>query len=89
MAASPLATSARNLRLVARRYWQSAGVVNKIDLRLPPALERLEHLLAEGQAQTFDFADADKENYDRYYELVLQLIRPNDLIAIDNVLWSG
>jgi caffeoyl-CoA O-methyltransferase len=76
---------------VARRYWSAAGVAHKIDLRLAPALETLEGLLAAGEAGSYDFAflDADKENYLRYYELALGLVRPGGLIVADNTLWSG
>ena len=76
---------------IARRYWQEAGVNHKIDLYIAPALSTLDGLIAAGECDSFDFAfiDADKSNYDGYYERALQLVRPGGLIAIDNVLWSG
>ncbi len=76
---------------VARRYWAEAGVDHKIDLRLAPALETLDAMIAEGGAGAYDFAfvDAEKTEYGDYYERLLTLLRPGGLILIDNVLWSG
>jgi predicted O-methyltransferase YrrM len=76
---------------VARRYWREAGVDRKIDLRLRPALETLDALIAGGEGGRFDFAfiDADKANYANYFERALVLVRAGGLIAIDNVLWYG
>lgn len=76
---------------IAQRYWQKGKVDHKIRLVLAPALETLKSLLDEGQQNRFDlaFIDADKENYDHYFECCLQLVRPNGLILLDNMLWSG
>ena len=76
---------------IARRYWDEAGVAHKIELRLAPAIETLDSLIAAGEAGAYDFAfiDAEKTEYADYYERVLELVRPGGLVAIDNVLWGG
>jgi len=73
---------------IARRYWQRAGVANKITLKLAPAIDTL-RALPSGASFDFAFIDADKVNYRHYYEEILGRMRKSGLILIDNVLWSG
>ena len=76
---------------IAKRYWDEAGVSSKIDLRLGPALETLDALIADGQTGHYDYAfvDADKGNYPEYHERCVRLVRSGGILLYDNVLWSG
>lgn len=76
---------------LARRAWETAGVADRVELRLGPALGSLDAMLEAGDGGTFDFAfvDADKESYPAYYERVYELLRPGGLIAFDNVFLDG
>lgn len=76
---------------MARRYWEKAGVANKIELRIGRAIETLDALLAEFGEGSFDFAfiDADKPSYWEYFDRCVRLLRQGGVIAVDNVLWSG
>uniref|UniRef100_A0A7S3KC42 SAM-dependent methyltransferase n=1 Tax=Euplotes crassus TaxID=5936 RepID=A0A7S3KC42_EUPCR len=77
---------------IGQKYWEEAGVADKIELILAPAIETLDGFIAdEEQVETFDFAfiDADKVNYPDYYEKLITLLKPNGFIIVDNVLWGG
>jgi len=76
---------------IARRYWNEAGVAQKIDLHMAPALDTLQQLIDQGATNSYDlaFIDADKCNYPLYYEKCLQLVRSGGVLLIDNVLWGG
>ena len=76
---------------IARKYWKKAGVEDKIDLRIGPALGTLDTLISLRQTNRFDmvFIDADKTNYLAYYERCIELVKKGGLILVDNTLWSG
>ena len=76
---------------IARKYWEIASVINKIQLKLAPAIKTLDKLIENGEQGTFDFSfiDADKINYQNYLERSLVLLKPGGVVAIDNVLWGG
>lgn len=76
---------------IAYNFWEKAGVVDKIDLRIAPALQTIEQLIANNEQASFDFIfiDADKKNYSNYYEKALILLRPGGLLMLDNTLWGG
>jgi predicted O-methyltransferase YrrM len=76
---------------IARRYWDRAGVADKIDLRLGPAADTLRAMVETGEESAYDFAfiDADKEAYPTYYELCLTLLRQGGMIGIDNIFMHG
>ncbi|MCY1042401.1 class I SAM-dependent methyltransferase [Corallococcus sp. bb12-1] len=76
---------------VGMPFWEEAGIADRIDLRIAPALETLAELERSGYADSFDliFIDADKDNYPAYYDLCLRLVRPGGVMMVDNVLWGG
>jgi len=76
---------------IGKKHWKDAGVADRIDLRIAPALDTLSAMLTAGEADQYDFAyiDADKGNYYNYFELLIKLIKVGGVIAVDNVLWSG
>uniref|UniRef100_A0A023GE68 Putative o-methyltransferase n=1 Tax=Amblyomma triste TaxID=251400 RepID=A0A023GE68_AMBTT len=74
-----------------RPFWKEAGVEQKIDIRIGKAVESLDALISSGESESYDFAyiDANKEEYDEYYERCLRLVKPNGIIAFDNTLQGG
>jgi predicted O-methyltransferase YrrM len=73
---------------IARKYWAEAGVEDRIELRIAPAIETLA-ALPSGETIDLAFIDADKPNYHNYYEALLPRLRRNGVIGVDNVLWGG
>jgi len=76
---------------IGKPYWEKGGVAAKIHVKIGNAVDTLKRLIESGESGCFDgvFIDADKEQYDNYYELSLQLVRSGGLILLDNMLWSG
>jgi len=76
---------------VGAKFWAAAGVDHKVDLRIAPAVDSLKNMIESGEAGTYDFVfiDADKNNYDQYYEHSLTLLKPGGIVAVDNVFWHG
>lgn len=76
---------------LAKQAWARAGIGDRIALRLGPALGTCDALIAAGESSTFDlaFIDADKSNYEAYWERCVALVRPGGAILVDNVLWGG
>ena len=73
---------------IGQEYWERAGVADRIDLRIAPALETIA-TLPENEHVDLVFIDADKENYANYYEALLPRLRTNGVVLVDNTLWSG
>lgn len=73
---------------IARRYWEKAGVADRIELRLGPAADTLRSL-PESPSFDFAFIDADKKSYGLYWQEVVRRLRPGGIVAVDNVLWEG
>lgn len=75
----------------AQLYWAEANVKDKVDIRIGPAAETMQKMIESKEAETFDlvFIDADKVNYQIYYEKALTLLKKGGVVAIDNVLWAG
>ncbi len=73
---------------IARRHWAAAGIADRIDLRIAPAVETL-RALPDDATIDLAFVDADKPNYVDYYEALVPRLRPNGVLLADNVLWSG